>query len=136
MAVTLPPERREHRTIHSKRVWAGTALRFNKYSEGETQALVRWKSADSLRIYARMDELWQARARDGMRHAQFTVCNATSLPRMDLVRYSAGNQMILPKFAAAVGDDVWFARSRASTSTSMTTQRVFSLRRVVAPMLQ
>ena len=50
--------------MHSKRVFCATALQDLKSSDGEIQALVRWSSLESLRIYARMGLEYQASRRD------------------------------------------------------------------------
>ena len=80
----------------SKRVWLGSAFKHLKFSEGEIQALVHWRSEDSIRIYGRMDEIYQMNAREKAASASFTVMNASSLPRIDPVAYNDRNEIILP----------------------------------------
>ena len=67
-----------------------------KYAEGEIQALVHWRSADSIRIYGRMDEIYQMNARERASTATFTVINANSLPQIDPVRYTAQGALLMP----------------------------------------
>ena len=96
MKACLTAEEREHRTFHSKRVWLGSAFKHLKFSEGEIQALVHWRSEDSIRIYGRMDEIYQMNAREKAATASFTTMNASSLPRIDPVVYNDQNEIILP----------------------------------------
>jgi len=97
MAACLTAAEREHKTFHSKRVWLASALVKNKHSDGEIQALVHWRSAQSIRIYGRMDELYQARAREDACNATFTVMNASSLPQVDPIRYTAQGAILMPE---------------------------------------
>ena len=83
MAATLSPARRVGKTYHSKRVWLASALMDRKSPEGEIQALVRWSSAEALRLYARMHHLDQARKRDNTLHADVNTVNAARRPRVD-----------------------------------------------------
>ena len=83
MAATLSPEQRRGKTFHSKRVWLATALSNLQSSDGEIQALVRWSSVESLRIYARMNMEYQARRRDLARTAVVNVINATHRVQID-----------------------------------------------------
>ena len=83
MAATLSPANRVGKTFHSKRVWLATALMDRKSPEGEIQALVRWSSAEALRLYARMHHLDQARKRDNTLHADVHTVNAARRPRVD-----------------------------------------------------
>ena len=96
MQVCLSEEERQHRTFHSKRVWLGSALKHLKFSVGEIQALVHWRSEDSVNIYGRMDEIYQMNAREKAASAAFTVMNASSLPRIDPVAYNDQNEIVLP----------------------------------------
>ena len=68
----------------------------NKVSDGEVQALCRWMSADSLRLYARMDWAYQGRCREEACSAQFQTVNATSLPVLDPIRYGENNSILMP----------------------------------------
>ena len=88
MAATLTPAQRKSKTMHSKRVFCATALRDLKSSDGEIQALVRWSSLESLRIYARMGLEYQAGRRDLMLTANIDSMNAAardSVPAFDTV---------------------------------------------------
>jgi len=96
MQAVLSPTEREHKTFHSKRVWLASALKANKVSDGEVQALCRWMSADSLRLYARMDWAYQGRCREEACSAQFQTINATSLPVLDPIRYGENNSILMP----------------------------------------
>ena len=80
MRATLTPAQRIRKTFHSKRVWVATGLSDLKSSDGEIQAMVRWSSVESLRIYARMNLDYQARKRDSLAHANVESLNATSTP--------------------------------------------------------
>ena len=80
MRATLTPAQRVRKTFHSKRVWVATGLSDLKSSDGEIQAMVRWSSAESLRIYARMNLDYQARRRDLLALAKVESLNATSTP--------------------------------------------------------
>ena len=74
--------------MHSKRVFCATALRDLKSSDGEIQALVRWSSLESLRIYARMGLEYQAGRRDMLLTANIDSMNAAardSVPAFDSV---------------------------------------------------
>ena len=97
MLVCLTPEEMQHKTFHSKRVWLASALKSNKHSGGEIQALVHWRSPDSIRIYGRMDEIYQADCRERASTATFTVMNATSLPQLEPLRYTAAGGLLIPK---------------------------------------
>ena len=83
MRATLTPAQRKGKTYHSKRVFCATGFKSIHSSDGETQALVRWSSVDSLRIYARMDLTYQARRRDALLTARVHALNATSAPQVD-----------------------------------------------------
>ena len=96
MKACMSQAEREHKTFHSKRVWLGSAFKHLKYAEGEIQALVHWRSADSIRIYGRMDEIYQMNARERASTATFTVINANSLPQIDPVRYTAQGALLMP----------------------------------------
>jgi hypothetical protein len=80
MKATLTPSQRKSKTFHSKRVWVATGLTALHSSEGEVQAFVRWSSAESLRIYARMDLNYQAQRRDALVGADVRALNATQWP--------------------------------------------------------
>jgi hypothetical protein len=88
MAVTLTPQQRKGKTFHSKRVFCATGFRNLDSSDGEIQALVRWSSVDSIRIYARMGLLYQARRRDLLQTATIDAMNAAArpLPQIDPTR--------------------------------------------------
>ena len=97
MAATLTPAERQHKTFHSKRVWLASALTANKLKDGEIQALCRWRSTDSIRIYGRMDMAYQARCREAACSARFSALNATSLiPIVDPIRYGTDGAPLLP----------------------------------------
>ena len=83
MAATLAPAQRKGKTFHSKRVWAATSLTARGRSEANIMALVRWATPESLRVYARMHLLDQARMRDNMLGADVLAVNATALPIID-----------------------------------------------------
>jgi hypothetical protein len=83
MAATLPPPRRLHKTFHSKRVFVACALFDRKSSESEIQALCRWATPESLRLYARMNHRYQAQVRDAMLLADVNTVNSTSRPVID-----------------------------------------------------
>ena len=80
MRATLTPAQRVRKTFHSKRGWVATGLSDLKSSDGEIQAMVRWSSAESLRIYARMNLDYQARRRNLLSQANVESLNATSTP--------------------------------------------------------
>ena len=97
MTATLSSAERQHKTFHSKRVWLASAFKANRLAEGEIQALCRWRSVDSIRIYGRMDMEYQARCRENASTAVFSTINATSLiPELDPIRYSADGAPVLP----------------------------------------
>ena len=73
-----------------------SALKTNGKAEGEIQALVHWRSPESIRIYARMDEMYQAEARERACRAVFKTMNASTLPQVDPVRYTAGGAVVMP----------------------------------------
>ena len=86
MRAALSPAQRRRKTMHSKRVFCATGLRDLNSSDGEIQALVRWSSVESLRIYARMGLEYQARRRDTLLSARIDSLNAAardSLPQVD-----------------------------------------------------
>lgn len=85
MAAKLTAAQRRQKTFHSKRVWVATGLKGlpEPSSDGEVQALVRWSSLESLRIYARMNHAYQARRRDELIHAEVDAVNATACPQID-----------------------------------------------------
>ena len=85
MIATLTPQQRKGKTFHSKRVFCATGFRDLDSSDGEIQALVRWSSIDSIRIYARMGLLYQARRRDLLQTATIDAMNAAArpLPQID-----------------------------------------------------
>ena len=83
MNYALTPEERRHKSFHSNRVWAATAFTDRQSTEGEVQALVRWSSVESLRVYARMNHAYQARKRDDMIRANVQSVNATAIPTVD-----------------------------------------------------
>jgi len=75
MKATLTAAQMKGKTFHSKRVWVATGLLALNSSEAEIQALVRWSSPASLRIYARLDLMYQARRRDELAGAHVTALN-------------------------------------------------------------
>ena len=83
MANTLTPAQRVGKTFHSKRVWVATGFTDLASSEGETQAMARWATPESLRIYARMNLDYQAKRRDMLQHAHVNALNATRRPTVD-----------------------------------------------------
>ena len=83
MQATLTPKQRRGKTFHSKRVWVASALADMRSTDGEIQALVRWSSLESLRVYARMNLYYQARRRSAMRAANVQSLNATRRPDID-----------------------------------------------------
>ena len=86
MAATLTPAERVRKTFHSKRVFCATGLRDLHSNDGEIQALVRWSSLESLRVYARMGLEYQARRRDMLLKARVDAMNAATqaeLPQID-----------------------------------------------------
>ena len=82
MRATLTSDERKGKTFHSKRVWVATGLGALDSSEAEIQALVRWSTVESLRIYSRMNLDYQARRRDLLHTAQIDVLNATRRPNI------------------------------------------------------
>ena len=85
MAVTLTAAQRKHKTMHSKRVFCATGFRDIKSSDGEIQALVRWSSLESLRIYARMGLEYQAMRRDALLAARVDAMNAAARSTLPVV---------------------------------------------------
>jgi len=83
MDVTLSTDERRGKTFHSKRVWLACALKDRGSPEPEIQALERWASPDALRLYARMNHLYQAQKRDGVLFANVNTVNASRRPRVD-----------------------------------------------------
>ena len=96
MRVCLTAEERVHKTFHSKRVWFASALKRNGHPEGEIQALAHWRSVESIRVYGRMDELYQAECRERTSRAVFTTVNASTLPQVDPIRYTAQGALLMP----------------------------------------
>ena len=96
MAAKLTPAQRVQKTFHSKRVWVATGLKGlpSPSSDGEVQALVRWSSVESLRVYARMNHDYQARRRDELLAATVESVNATALPQIDGVEEVAHAQQL------------------------------------------
>jgi hypothetical protein len=80
MSVTLSPQQRKGKTFHSKRVYCASGFRNLNSSDGEIQALVRWSSVESIRIYARMGLMYQARRRDLLQTATIDAMNAAARP--------------------------------------------------------
>ena len=97
MKACMSPLECKHKTFHSKRVWLASALKRNGSSEGEIQALVHWRSPESVRIYGRMDEMYQAECRERAAKAVFTTINASSLPQCDPIRYTAQGAIMMPQ---------------------------------------
>ena len=85
-----------YKTFHSKRVWFASALKRNGHAEGEIQALAHWRSVDSIRIYGRMDEIYQAQSRERAGRAVFTTMNASTLPQVDPIRYTSQGAVLMP----------------------------------------
>jgi hypothetical protein len=88
MSVTLTPQQRKGKTFHSKRVFCASGFRNLNSSDGEIQAMVRWSSVDSIRIYARMGLVYQAKRRDLLQTATIDAMNAAARPlsQIDLTR--------------------------------------------------
>ena len=97
MAACLTAAEREHKTFHSKRVWLASAFKHLKHSEGEIQALVHWRSPESIRIYGRMDEVHQMNCRERACTATFTVMNACTLPQVEPIRYTSSGAILMPE---------------------------------------
>ena len=83
MAVTLTAEERKGKTVHSRRVTVASGWSNLDSSESEVQALARWSTPESLRIYARMNHMYQARKRDGLLHAHIDTSGAAWQPQVD-----------------------------------------------------
>ena len=98
MSATLSSAERVHKTFHSKRVWLASAFKFQRREDGEIQGLLRWRSPESIRLYGRMDELYQADVRDSASTVTFKVMNATSLPTIDPIVYSDKQEIMAPDF--------------------------------------
>ena len=89
--------------FHSKRVWAATGFTSNNSGESETMALVRWATPESLRVYARMNLLYQARRRDMLLGANIDALNASAraaLPQIDPDESDVADTEQLAEFAA------------------------------------
>jgi hypothetical protein len=82
MGVTLTAAQRKGKTFHSKRVWVATGLSALLSTESEIQAMVRWSSVESLRVYARMNLDYQARRRDLLITASIKALNSTRRPEI------------------------------------------------------
>ena len=107
MKVTLTPEQRRRKTMHSKRVFVACALRELKSPDSEIQALVRWSSLESLRIYARMGLQYQAARRDALLAARIDTLNAAAratLPQIDPSPDTAGDTSAEASAAAALAE--------------------------------
>ena len=96
MRACLTADERVHKTFHSKRVWFASALKRNGHAEGEIQALAHWRSVESIRIYGRMDEIYQAECRERAGRAAFTTMNASTLPQVDPIRYTSQGAVLMP----------------------------------------
>jgi hypothetical protein len=83
MRNTLLPAERKGKTYHSKRVFVAAGLADLKSPDGEIQALCRWSSVESLRIYARMNMHYQAKRRDALQAADVRSLNANRRPVVD-----------------------------------------------------
>ena len=83
MHATLTAQERKGKTAHAKRVSIASGLTNLDSSETEVQALVRWSTPESLRIYARMNHMYQARKRDNLLHAHIDTSGAAWQPRID-----------------------------------------------------
>ena len=111
MKATLTPRQRVGKTMHSKRVAIATGLRALDSPDGEIQALVRWSSLESLRIYARMGLEYQARKRDQLQYANIDTMNAATratLPQIDPApgtEADAATAEAMEQLAAALGPD-------------------------------
>ena len=102
MRATLAPAERKHKTYHSKRVFVAAGLADLKSSDGEIQALCRWSSVESLRIYARMNLFYQAKRRDALQAADVRSLNATARPVIDV---EPAELQQLEQLAAAFADE-------------------------------
>ena len=105
MAATLTPAERVGKTLHSKRVTAGTGFTDINSSESETQALVRWSTPESLRLYNRMSLSYQAMRRDLLITAKIDALNANRLPTIDGDSERAGDAAALADALDADSDN-------------------------------
>ena len=103
MRATLTPEERKGKTFHGKRVWLACGFGSPELqgSDAEIQAMVRWSSAESLKLYRRTNHLHQAQRRDQLLGATVDVYNATRRPEI------GGDD----PHAAAGGDGALLARA-------------------------
>ena len=92
----LTPAQCRRKTLHSKRVFCATGLRDLGSSDGEIQALVRWSSLESLRIYARMGLEYQARRRDLLLNANIDAMNAAARSTIPTIDETADELATLP----------------------------------------
>ena len=80
----------------SVHVFCATGLRDLGSSDGEIQALVRWSSLESLRIYARMGLEYQARRRDLLLNANIDAMNAAARSTIPTIDATADELVTLP----------------------------------------
>ena len=79
-AVSTPSASTRGWAWFTRRVYCASGFRNLNSSDGEIQALVRWSSVDSIRIYARMGLVYQARRRDLLQTATIDAMNAAARP--------------------------------------------------------
>ena len=77
-------EEAARRKWHALRVTAATALGTAKQADGVIQALVRWKSLEAMRLYAKMNCHTYADAVDLITSTSIDVTRADSLPAIDV----------------------------------------------------
>ena len=98
-------------SLHSGRVWLACALAASGHAPPAIQAFCRWKSAESVKVYARMNPTEYAATLLGVMEAEITSISPHNLPTLDHdARFAA--------LSDDVGDDDGLAASAQSGAST------------------
>lgn len=83
LSAVLGEEEAKHRSWHALRVTAATALNTAKRPDGAIQCLLRWKTLDAMRLYAKMDRHHYADLVEEITTTRIDVTQECNLPTLD-----------------------------------------------------
>lgn len=82
LVVALGELEASRRSFHALRVTAATALSTKKRPDGAIQAVIRWKTLEAMRLYAKMDATQYADLVDEITTTQIDVTKVAALPAL------------------------------------------------------
>ena len=83
LKVAIGPEEAARRSYHALRVTAATALNTRKRPDGAIQCVLRWKTLDAMRLYAKMNRTNYADIVDEITTTRIEVTRVADLPALE-----------------------------------------------------